>query len=30
VKSVRAVFLGYLALIVAGIIYVSALGLMGR
>jgi hypothetical protein len=30
VKSVRVVFSLYLAVIVAGIVYVTALGLMGR
>jgi hypothetical protein len=30
VRSVRAVFIGYLVVIVFGIVYVSALGLMGR
>jgi len=30
VKGVRAVFIGYLSVIVVGILYVSALGLMGR
>ena len=29
-KGVRAVFIGYLVVIVVGIVYVSALGLMGR
>ena len=29
-KDVRAVFTIYLAVIVAGIVYVSALGLLGR
>ena len=29
-KSVRAVFVLYLAVILIGIVYVSALGLMGR
>jgi hypothetical protein len=29
-RSVRAVFVLYLAVIVIGIVYVSALGLMGR
>ena len=29
-RSVRAVFLCYLAVIVVGIVYVSVLGLMGR
>ncbi len=29
-KSVRAVFIGYLVVIILGIVYVSALGLMGR
>jgi hypothetical protein len=29
-KSVRAVFAVYLVVIVLGIVYVSALGLMGR
>ncbi len=29
-KSVRAVFIAYLAVIVIGIVYVTALGLMGR
>ena len=29
-KSVRAVFIGYLVVILLGIVYVSALGLMGR
>jgi hypothetical protein len=30
VRGVRAVFIGYLVVIVIGIVYVSALGLMGR
>jgi hypothetical protein len=30
VKGVRGVFLGYLAVILIGIAYVVALGLMGR
>jgi hypothetical protein len=30
VRSVRAVFVLYLAVIVIGIVYVTALGLMGR
>jgi hypothetical protein len=30
VKGVRIVFAGYLIVIVVGIVYVSALGLMGR
>jgi hypothetical protein len=30
VKGVRGVFLGYLAVILLGIAYVVALGLMGR
>jgi hypothetical protein len=30
VKGVRAVFAGYLVVIVVGIFYVTALGLMGR
>jgi hypothetical protein len=30
VKGVRGVFLGYLAVILLGIAYVLALGLMGR
>jgi hypothetical protein len=30
VKSVRAVFAVYLAVILIGIVYVTALGLMGR
>jgi hypothetical protein len=30
VRSVRAVFALYLAVIVIGIVYVTALGLMGR
>jgi hypothetical protein len=30
VKNVRAVFTLYLAVIVAGIVYVTALGLLGR
>jgi hypothetical protein len=30
VKSVRVVFALYLAVILAGIVYVTALGLMGR
>jgi hypothetical protein len=30
VKGVRAVFVVYLVVIVAGIVYVTALGLMGR
>jgi hypothetical protein len=30
VKTVRAVFAVYLAVIVIGIVYVTALGLMGR
>jgi hypothetical protein len=30
VKGVRAVFIGYLVVILLGIVYVSALGLMGR
>jgi hypothetical protein len=30
VKGVRAVFAGYLVVIVVGIVYVTALGLMGR
>ena len=29
-RGVRAVFIGYLVVIVLGIAYVSALGLMGR
>ncbi len=29
-KSVRAVFVTYLAVVVVGIVYVTALGLMGR
>ncbi len=29
-KGVRIVFAGYLLLIVVGIVYVTALGLMGR
>ena len=29
-KSVRAVFVVYLTVIVLGIVYISALGLMGR
>ncbi len=29
-KSVKAVFIGYLVVITLGIVYVSALGLMGR
>ena len=29
-RSVRAVFAAYLAVIVLGIVYVTALGLMGR
>ena len=29
-KGVRGVFLGYLAVILLGIVYVLALGLMGR
>ncbi len=29
-KGVRGVFLGYLAVILLGIAYVTALGLMGR
>ena len=29
-KGVRIVFAGYLIVIVVGIVYVSALGLMGR
>jgi hypothetical protein len=29
-RGVRAVFIGYLVVIVLGILYVSALGLMGR
>ncbi len=29
-KSVRAVFVAYLVVIVIGIVYVTALGLMGR
>ncbi len=29
-KGVRIVFAGYLLVIVVGIVYVSALGLMGR
>jgi hypothetical protein len=29
-RGVRAVFIGYLVVIVLGIVYVSALGLMGR
>jgi hypothetical protein len=30
VKGVRAVFIGYLVVVVLGIAYVTALGLMGR
>jgi hypothetical protein len=30
VSSVRAVFIGFLVLVVLGIVYVTALGLMGR
>jgi hypothetical protein len=30
VRSVRIVFAGYLLVILIGIVYVSALGLMGR
>jgi hypothetical protein len=30
VKGVRAVFAAYLVVIVVGIVYVTALGLMGR
>jgi len=30
VKGVRAVFVGFLVVIVVGIVYVTALGLMGR
>ena len=29
-KSVRAVFVAYLVVILVGIVYVTALGLMGR
>ena len=29
-KGVRAVFVGFLVVIVVGIVYVTALGLMGR
>ncbi len=29
-RSVRAVFIGYLVVIVFGIVYVSVLGLIGR
>ncbi len=29
-KSVRAVFVTYLVVVVVGIVYVTALGLMGR
>ncbi len=29
-KSVRAVFVAYLVVVVIGIVYVTALGLMGR
>jgi len=30
VRSVRAVFIGYLVVILLGIVYVSVLGLIGR
>jgi hypothetical protein len=30
VNSVRAVFIGFLVLVLFGIVYVTALGLMGR
>jgi hypothetical protein len=30
VRSVRGVFVGFLVVIVLGIVYVTALGLMGR
>jgi hypothetical protein len=30
VNSVRAVFIGFLVLVLLGIVYVTALGLMGR
>jgi len=30
VRGVRAVFIGYLVVVLLGIVYVTALGLMGR